>query len=66
MTNYDKLFQGQMKDPEFAKAYREARWERLLTEFLESLKDKISKDESKENLLNTINSMQKQLSSLQT
>ena len=66
MTNYDKLFHEQMKDPKFAKAYRETRIERLLNEFLESLKDKISQNEPKENLLNTINSMQRQLSSLQT
>ena len=65
MTNFDRLFQEQMKDPEFAKAYREARWERMLNEFLENLKDKVSRDEPKENLLNTIDSMQKQLSSLQ-
>lgn len=66
MTNYEKLFQKQMKDPEFAKAYREARLERMLTEFLENLKDRISKDEPKEVLLNTINSMQRQLGSMQT
>ena len=66
MTNYEKLFDEQMKDPEFAKAYREARLDRMLNEFLESLKDKISKNEPKENLLNTINLMQRQLSSLQT
>ena len=66
MTNYDRLFQEQMKDAEFVKAYREARWERMLNEFLESLKDKIAKDEPKEDILHTIDSMQKQLSSLQT
>ena len=63
MTNYEKLFQEQMKDPEFAKAYREASLERMLNEFLENLKDKISKNEPKEDLLNTINSMQRQLGS---
>ncbi len=66
MTNYEKLFQEQMKDPEFAKAYRDARLERMLNEFLENLKEKISRDESKEALLNTINSMQRRLTSLQT
>jgi len=66
MTNYEKLFQEQMKDPEFAKAYREAQLERILNEFLENLKYRISKDEPKEKLLNTIDSMQKQLSSWQT
>ncbi len=66
MTNYEKLFQEQMKDPEFAKAYREAQLERILNEFLENLKYRISKDEPKEKLLNTIDSMQKHLSSSQT
>ena len=64
MTNYDKLFQEQMHDPEFAKAYREARWERLMDEFLENLKDKITRDEPKENILHTIDSMQKQLNEI--
>jgi len=61
MTNYERLFQEQMKDPEFAKAYREARLERMLNEFLENLKEKISKDEPKDVLLNTIDSMQRQI-----
>ena len=42
MTNYEKLFQSQMQDPQFAKAYREARLERILNDFLENLKEKIS------------------------
>ena len=29
MTNYEKLFQEQMQDPEFAKAYHESRRERV-------------------------------------
>jgi len=66
MTNFERLFQEQMKDPQFAKAYREAHVERMLNEFLEDLKEKISKDECKEVLLNTINSMQRQIGSLQT
>jgi len=66
MTNYEKLFQEQMKEPEFAKAYREARIERMLNEFLENLKDKISKNEPKEDLLNTIDAMQRHLDSIQT
>jgi len=66
MTNYEKLFQEQMKDPQFAKAYHEARLERMLIEFFENLKEKISKNEPKEVLLSTIDSMQKQIGSLQT
>jgi hypothetical protein len=66
MTNYEKLFQEQMKDAQFAKAYHEARLERLLNEFLENLKEKISNNEPKEALLKTINSMQRQIGSLQT
>jgi hypothetical protein len=66
MTNYEKLFQEQMKDPEFKKAYHEAQWERTLSEFLENLRDKISREEPKEELLDSIDSMQKQLNSLHT
>ncbi len=62
-TNFENLFQEHMQDPEFAKAYREARLERMLNEFLENLKDKISTNQPKEDLLNTIISMQKQLNS---
>ena len=65
MTNFERLFQEQMKDPQFAKAYREARLERMLNEFLEDLKEKISKDERKEVLLRTISSMQRQIDSLE-
>jgi len=61
MTNYERLFQEQMKNPEFAKAYYEAKIERKLDEMLENLKEKISKNEPKEILLETINSFQKQL-----
>ena len=38
MTNYEKLFQNQMQDSSFAKAYREAKLERILTDLGESLK----------------------------
>jgi hypothetical protein len=65
MTNYEKLLQDQMKDPQFAKAYLDARLERLLIEFLENLKEKISQNEPKEALLRTIDSMQEQIYSLQ-
>ena len=63
MTNYGKLFQSQMQDPQFAKAYRETRLERILNDFGESLKEKISQNEPKEGLLNTITSMQEQIGS---
>jgi len=33
MTKYEKLFQEQMKDPGFVKAYHDARLERMLNEF---------------------------------
>jgi hypothetical protein len=65
MTNYEKLLRDQMKDPQFAKAYLDARLERLLIEFLENLKEKISQNEPKETLLRTIDSMQEQICSLQ-
>jgi len=65
MTNYEKLFQDQMKDPQFAKVYLDARLERLVMEFLENLKEKISQNEPKEALLSTIDSMQERIYSLQ-
>jgi polyhydroxyalkanoate synthesis regulator phasin len=61
MTNYERLFQEQMKNPEFAKAYFEAKLERKIDEMLEDLKEKISKDEPKEVLIETINTLQKQI-----
>jgi hypothetical protein len=61
MTNYEKLFQEQMTDPQFAKFYTEARFERILNEMLDDLKEKISKNEPKEVLLQAVESIQKQL-----
>jgi hypothetical protein len=61
MTNYEKLFQEQMKDPEFAKAYYESRLERIFNDLLENLKEKINSDEPKEILLKTIDNMQHQM-----
>jgi hypothetical protein len=61
MTNYEKLFQERMKDPQFAKAYNEARIERMINDFWENLKEKISNNEPKEVLLETIDSMQRQI-----
>jgi hypothetical protein len=60
MTNYEKLFQEQMKDPQFAKAYYDARLDRILKELFENLKEKISKNEPKKVLLKTIYSIQQQ------
>ncbi len=54
MTNYEKLFQNQMRDPQFAKAYYEARAERIVDEMLDTLKDKITSGESEESLIQTI------------
>jgi hypothetical protein len=61
MTNYEKLFQEQIKDPEFAKAYYESRLERIFNDLLENLKEKINSDEPKEILLKTIDNMQHQM-----
>ncbi|MBF0412589.1 MAG: hypothetical protein HQK70_07755 [Desulfamplus sp.] len=58
MTNYQELFKRQMDNPEFAKAYHEARLERVISEMLTALKDKIVHDEPKENLLYMIDSIQ--------
>ena len=60
MTNYEKLFQEQMKEPQFAKAYYDERLDRILKELFEDLKEKISKNEPKEVLLKTIDSIQQQ------
>ncbi|MFO1433564.1 MAG: hypothetical protein U1F76_26295 [Candidatus Competibacteraceae bacterium] len=51
MTNYEILFKEQMSNPEFAKAYYAARIERQIDEML---KEKISPDEPKEVLIETI------------
>jgi polyhydroxyalkanoate synthesis regulator phasin len=61
MTNYEKLFREQMKNPKFAKAYHEAKLERKLDEMLEDLKEKIYRSESKEVLLETIDSLQQKI-----
>lgn len=50
-----------MKNPEFAKAYHEAKLERRLDEKLEELKEKITSNASKKVLLETINSIQHQI-----
>ena len=61
MTNYELLFQEQMKNPQFAKNYYEARQERIFTEMLNNLKDKISQNEPKENLIQLIDSFQQHI-----
>ena len=61
MTNYEILFQEQMNNPEFAKAYYEARIEKQIDQILQDLKEKISRDEPKELLIETIERFQKQL-----
>lgn len=61
MTNYEKFFQQQMQNPKFAKAYHEAKLERKLDEMLEDLKEKITRNESKEVLLQAIDSLQHQI-----
>ncbi|MGE0082999.1 MAG: hypothetical protein AB7S75_01120 [Desulfococcaceae bacterium] len=58
MTNYEKLFQEQMKNPEFAKFYFEAGTERMLSELPDNLKQKISDNEPKEILLKAVESIQ--------
>ncbi len=60
-NNYDKLFQEQMKNTEFVKAYNEAKLERRFLEILEDLKEKIIRNEPKEVLLETINTFQHQI-----
>ena len=47
MTNYEKLFEAQMQDPQFVKAYYQARVERVLDELLESRKEDIELENAK-------------------
>ena len=61
MTNYEKLFREQMRNPEFAKAYHEAKLERKLDELLDALTEKIARNASEKVLLDTINSIQHQI-----
>ena len=61
MTNYEKLFQAQTQDPQFVKAYYQARVERIIDEMLEILKNKITHNEPKENLIRAIDSFQQQI-----
>ncbi len=61
MTNYEKLFQEQMKDPQFAKSYAEATIERRVNEMLDDLREKIMKNEPSEVLLGIIESFRKQI-----
>ncbi|OQX15114.1 MAG: hypothetical protein BWK80_41260 [Desulfobacteraceae bacterium IS3] len=61
MTNYEQLFQNQMKDPQFAKAYYESRLERMITEMLDTLKDKIYQNEPRENLIHLIDSIKQNI-----
>ena len=61
MSNYEELFQAQMQDPQFVKAYYEARVERIVDEMFNTLKDKIYHNESKESLIRVIDLFQKQI-----
>ena len=61
MTNYEKLFQTQMQQPEFAKAYDDARLERIFSDMLECLKEKIVDNEPQEQLVRMIDSFQQQI-----
>jgi hypothetical protein len=61
MTNYEQLFQNQMKDPQFAKAYYESRLERMITDILDILKDRIYQNEPRENLIHLIDSIQQNI-----
>lgn len=61
MTNYEQLFKKQMENPELAKAFHEARLERVMNNMLESLKEQIVQNTPKEVLLQTIDSFREQL-----
>ena len=61
MTNYGQFFQAQMQNPQFVKAYYEARVERIVDEMLDTLKDKIVRNEPKESLIRVIDLFQQQI-----
>ena len=61
MTNYEELFQDQMQNPQFVKAYYEARVERIFDEMLETLKNKIVHNEPREKVILLIDSFQRQI-----
>jgi hypothetical protein len=61
MTNYELLFQEQMKNPDFAKAFHEVRLERVMNDMLESLQEQIVQNTPKEVLLQTIDAFREQL-----
>ena len=50
-----------MKDPQFVKFYAEARIERILNEMLDDLKEKIANKEPRKTLLETVESIQRQI-----
>lgn len=61
MTNYEQFFQAQMQNPQFVKAYYEARVERIVDEMIDTLKDKIVRNEPKESLIRVIDLFQQQI-----
>ena len=61
MTNCEQLFQTQMRDPQFVKAYYAALLERIVDEMPATLKQKIINNEPKETLIGLIDSIQQQL-----
>ena len=61
MTNYEQLFQAQMQNTQFVKVYYEARVERIIDEMLDTLKDKIVRNEPKESLIRAIDLFQQQI-----
>lgn len=61
MTNYNKLFQEQMKNPDFVKSYYEARLKRISNEILENLKSDVLTNKSKEILIKDIDFIQEKL-----
>lgn len=63
MTNYDRLFESQMQDPQFVKAYYHARVDRVIDEVLEGLKYRIAREESRESLIEAIGSLQQKIHS---
>ena len=61
MTNYEKLFQTQMQNSQFVKAYYGVRVERIVDEMSNTLKDKSVRNEPKKSLIRVIDLFQQQI-----
>lgn len=62
MTNFEKLFNKELKNPEFRREFMKARIERLLTDSLNEIKNKPKKNIPKKDIIYFINNLEKNIS----